>query len=237
MTRVKICGLMNGEDVDLCVKAGVHAVGFVVDFPVSVPWNLTKAEARKLIDKVPPFVSSCVVTGGDVERILAVAKATRPDIVQLHYQETLQEVKDLAQRLSLLGIKTIKALRIDSEGKCAFEFPDPAIAARALAETKISALLVDSYTASRPGGTGVTVDVSTFKTIRQEIALPVILAGGLNPNNVLSLIQDTNPYAVDVLTGLEERPGRKDPEKVYRFMQAIKALELKMGRPDQVPSL
>ncbi|MDD2421324.1 MAG: phosphoribosylanthranilate isomerase [Heliobacteriaceae bacterium] len=218
MTRVKICGLMNREDVDLCVNAGVHAVGFVVDFPVPVPWNLTKAEARKLIDKVPPYVSSSVVTGGPVASIMAVAKATRPDIVQLHYQETLEEVKELAYRLSLLGIKAIKALRIDSDGKCAFEIPDPANAARALAGTKTSALLVDSYTASRPGGTGVTVDLSTFKAIRQEIALPVILAGGLNPANVLQFIQETNPYAVDVLTGVEERPGKKDPEKVYRFM-------------------
>jgi len=230
MTRVKICGLMNGEDVDLCVNAGVHTVGFVVDFPVPVPWNLKKAKARKLIDKVPPFVSSSVVTGGPVESILAVAKATRPDIVQLHYQETLQEVKELAHRLSLLGIKTIKALRIDSDGKCAFEIPDPAIAARALTETKISALLVDSYTSSLPGGTGITVDLSTFKTIRQEIALPVILAGGLNPDNVLQIIHETNPYAVDVLTGVEERLGKKDPKKVYRFMQGIKALELNMSR-------
>jgi len=194
----------------------------VVDFPVPVPWNLTKAEARKLIDKVPPFVISTVVTGGTVEGILAVAKATRPDIIQLHFQETLPEVKELAHRLSLMGIKTIKALRIDGEGKCAFEIPDPAAAARALAETKISALLVDAYTASRPGGTGVTVDFKTFKTIRQETALPVILAGGLNPDNVLQYIQETNPYAVDVLTGVEERPGRKDPEKVYRFMQVLK---------------
>lgn len=226
MTRVKICGLMNKEDVELCVNAGVHTVGFVVDFPVSVPWNLTKAEAWKLIDKVPPFVSSSVITGGAVETILAVAKATRPNIIQLHYQETLQEVKELAHRLSLLGIKTIKALRIDSNGKCAFEIPDPAIAARALAETEISALLVDSYTDSRPGGTGVTVDLSTFNTIRQEIALPVILAGGLNPANIRQLIHEAKPYAVDVLTGVEDRPGRKNSEKVYRFMQGIKAFEV-----------
>ncbi len=225
MTRAKICGLMNQDDVALCVKAGAHTVGFVVDFPVPIPWNLTKAEAEALISKVPPFVSSCVVTGGPVEQVLAVAKATRPNIVQLHHQETLAEVKELAHQLGLLGIKTIKALRIDSSGKCAFEFPDPAIAARTLAETEISAIVVDSYTAARPGGTGVTVDLSTFKTIQQEIDLPVILAGGLNPENVLQIIHKTNPYAVDVLTGVEEGPGRKDPAKVFRFMQAIKALD------------
>lgn len=222
MTRVKICGLMNRTDVDLCVKAGVHCVGFVVDYPLPVPWNLTRGEARKLIDKIPPLVNSAVVTGGSVESILAVAKATRPDIIQLHYQETLPEVKELSHRLSLLGIKTVKALRIDGNGKCAFEISDPADAARALAETKISALLVDSYTASLPGGTGVRVDLSTFMTIRQATDLPVILAGGLNPSNVLQLIKETNPYAVDVLTGVEQESGRKDLQKVYHFMKEIK---------------
>jgi phosphoribosylanthranilate isomerase len=215
---------MNKEDVDLCVKAGVHTVGFVVDYPVPVPWNLTKVEGRKLIDKLPPFVSSCVVTGGTVESIMAVAKATRPDIVQLHYQETLPEVKELAHRLSRLRIKTIKALSIDSNGKCAFEITDPAAAARALAETKISALLVDSHTASRSGGTGVTVELTTLKTIQQSIALPLILAGGLNTANVREYIQEIHPYAVDVLTGVEKIPGKKDLDKVYQFMQIIKSI-------------
>ena len=116
MTRVKICGLMNEEDVNLCVKAGVHTVGFVVDYPVPVPWNMTRAEARRLVEKVPPYVSSCVVTGGTVENILAVAEAVRPDLIQLHYQETLPEIKELAHRLGRQGIKTIKALRIERQG-------------------------------------------------------------------------------------------------------------------------
>lgn len=224
MTRVKICGLMNREDVELCVKEGAHALGFVVDFPEPVPWNLTTVEARELISKVPPFVSSCVVTGGTVEKILAVSKATCPNIVQLHYQETLQDVKEIAHQLSLRGIKTIKALRIDRDGNCAFEISEPARAARALAETEISALLVDSYTASRPGGTGVTVDVLTFKTLQHESALPVILAGGLNPENVAQRIHQTHPYAVDVMTGVEKTFGRKDPEKVYQFMQELRGV-------------
>ncbi len=231
MTRVKICGLMNEKDVELCVRAGVHTVGFVVDYPVPVPWNITKTEAAKLIAKVPPFVSSCVVTGGAVDRIISVAKDTRPNIIQLHYQETLPEVRELAQRLSLLGIKTIKALRIDREGKCAFELSDPVMAARALAETKISALLVDSYTASRPGGTGVTVDLATFKAIREAVTIPVILAGGLNPDNVQQIIQQTNPFAIDVLTGVEKSPGRKDQTKVSRLITSLG----QMGQGDRSP--
>gem|GEM_PF-4954359 len=68
MTRVKVCGLMNQKDLELCVQAGVHTTGFVVDFPEPVPWNLSPAEARRLIDKVPAMVSSCVVTGGAVDK-------------------------------------------------------------------------------------------------------------------------------------------------------------------------
>lgn len=226
MTRVKICGLMNSEDVFLCVQAGVHTAGFVVDFPVPVPWNLTRAEARELICQVPALVSSCVVTGGTVEKILALARTTRPNIIQLHHQETLEEVKELAGRLKRLGIKTIKALRINGEGRCVFEIPDPASAARALVKTGISAIVVDSFTTAMPGGTGVAVDLSTYNNIQKESALPVILAGGLNPSNILQVIQETRPYAVDVLTGVEEKPGRKDPDKVYRFMRSVNAADL-----------
>ncbi|KJS18896.1 MAG: N-(5'-phosphoribosyl)anthranilate isomerase [Clostridiaceae bacterium BRH_c20a] len=225
MTRVKMCGLMNRKDVDLCVQAGVHMVGFVVDYPIPVPWNLTMAEAKKLIQQVPPFVSTCVVTGGSVEKILALVKKTCPNVVQLHYKETLQEVKELAHQLNLRGIKTIKALRIDDSGICDFEIADPTMAARELAKTGISAILVDSYTISKPGGTGVMVDLPTFRIIQHESSLPVILAGGLNPANILSIINKNRPYAVDVLTGIEKRPGYKEQVKIDRFMKNVQSIE------------
>ncbi|KAF1085143.1 N-(5'-phosphoribosyl)anthranilate isomerase [Sporotomaculum syntrophicum] len=221
MTRVKICGLMNRRDINLCVRAGVHMLGFVVEYPIPVPWNLTPAKARELIGQVPPFVGTCIVTGGSCEKVLTLVSKTNPNVVQLHYQETLAEIKELARRLKIRGIKTIKALRIDSNGQCDFEISDPATAARVLAKTGIAAILVDSYTNSMPGGTGVRVDLATFKTIQQESSLPVILAGGLNPTNILPIIQKIHPFAVDVLTGVENKPGEKDPEKIERFMQSI----------------
>ena len=133
MTRVKICGLMNQKDVNLCVQAGVHMVGFVVDYPISVPWNLTMSKARELIHQVPPFVSACVVTGGTVKKVLDLVNETCPNVVQLHYKETLQEVKELAHQLKLRGVKTIKALRIDDKGNSDFEINDPIMAAQELA--------------------------------------------------------------------------------------------------------
>lgn len=213
---------MNLEDLELCVRAGVHSAGFVVDFPVPVPWNLSPGEAAPLICKVPPFVSSCVVTGGSVDKILNLAKNTRPDIVQLHHQETLEDVKELSSQLACIGIKTIKALRIDGQGQCAFEIPDPIKAARALEETGISALVVDSFTTALPGGTGIMVNLSTFKRVRDNTNLPVILAGGLNPGNAFKVLEESRPQAIDVLTGVEERPGRKDPGKVRELMKIVR---------------
>jgi len=224
LIRVKICGLMNRQDINLCVRAGVHMLGFVVDYPIPVPWNLTPAKARELIEKVPPFVGTCIVTGGSCEKVLTLVNKTCPNVVQLHHQETLDEVKEIARQLKIQGIKTIKALRIDSNGNCDFEISDPAMAARALAKTGIAAILVDSYTNSMPGGTGVTVDLATFRTIQQESSLPAILAGGLNSTNILPVIQKIHPFAVDVLTGVENRPGEKDPEKIERFMQNIQSV-------------
>lgn len=210
---------MDPADVDLCVRAGVHAVGFVVDYPVPVPWNLTPSKARDLINKVPPFVNSVVVTGGPPEKIVELANTIRPDIVQLHYKETLADVKEIACRLDRMGIKAIKALRVNNEGKCDFEIANPVAAAKALSETKIAAILVDSYTAVRPGGTGIQVDRGVFKEISEAVSLPLVLAGGLNPANICQIIAECKPYAVDVLTGVEETPGRKDPEKVNQFMK------------------
>lgn len=211
---------MNNKDVQLCIKAGVDMLGFVVDYPTPVPWDLSIDEARELIQHVPPFVSTCVVTGGTVEKVIDIALETRPNVVQLHYKETLSEVKEIASELRIYGIKTMKALRIDSKGNCNFEINDPAMAVYELSKTGLSAILVDSYTESMPGGTGVMVNLSAFRTIQKESTLPVILAGGLNPTNIQSLINEVHPFAVDVMTGVEEKPGKKDAERILEFMKS-----------------
>ncbi len=221
MTRVKLCGITNERDIDICAKAGVHVLGFVVAYPVPVPWNLTPERARELIESVPPFIQTCVVTGGEVDKILDIAALTRPNLVQLHYRESLAEIAEMARSLKQQGMKTIKALRINSDGRCDFEIPDPAIAAKALSKSGISAILADSYTETMPGGTGVAVELRTFRRIKKESSLPVILAGGLNPANIENIVREAQPYAVDILTGAEESPGHKNPDKINRLMAAV----------------
>jgi len=221
MTRVKVCGLMNIKDVNLCVQAGVHVLGFVVEYPISVPWNLTKTLAKELISNVPPFVSTCVVTGGTVEKVVEVVNETCPNIVQLHYEETLDEVKEIVKKLQPMGIKVIKALRVGSDSKCKFEITNPVLAACELEKAGVSGILLDSYTESRPGGTGITIDLSVFIEVQKRCGLPVILAGGLNPGNIASVVEKVKPFAVDVLTGVEDKPGCKSHDKIVSFMNGL----------------
>jgi len=222
MTRVKICGLMNEEDVALCARAGADMLGFVAEYPEPVPWNLTSVEAAELVRKVPPPVETCLVTGGSLGKILELARSIKPQLVQLHHREKLSETAEITKRLSRLGIKTIKALRFDERGFCDFEIRDPALAAALLAEAGVAAILVDAYTAARPGGSGTMVDLATFLAVRQASAVPVVLAGGLNPANIGEIIRKVKPAAIDVLTGVEERPGKKDPLKVTGFMRGAR---------------
>lgn len=225
MTRVKVCGLMNIDDICICAQAGVHALGFVVDFPVPVPWNLTRAEAARLVSRVPPFVGTCAVTGGKPDIVIETAEAVCPDIVQLHYGETLGEVREIALALKPKGIKTIKALRINSNGRCDFEIEDPQLAARALSESGVSALLVDSHTETMPGGTGIEVGTDIYLKIKNNSSLPVILAGGLNSSNIGRVIGEAKPFAVDILTGVERAPGCKDAGKLRAFMDIVQNME------------
>jgi phosphoribosylanthranilate isomerase len=221
MVRVKICGLMTEKDTEACIDAGVHTLGFVANYPEPVPWNLSRSEAAHLVGKVPPYVCTCVVTGGIPDDVTETALSIRPDMLQLHYRESLDDISHIVKSLRTEGIKVIKALRIRADGQCDFEIENPAEAANALSETGVSAILVDSFTEAIPGGTGISVDLATFLTIKGNSTVPVILAGGLDPDNVGGVVRAARPFAVDVLTGVEIRPGLKDAEKIRRFIHEV----------------
>ena len=227
MTRVKICGLMTQGDIRLCAKAGADAVGFVTEYPVPVPWNLDRAKARELVAFTPPFVTTTAVVGGPVESILQIADTVRPHFLQLHGDETKEEIEHICSSLADTGIKVIKALRIDIDtGKARFSIEDPLEAATVLAETGISGLAVDSKTANRPAGTGVPLDWSAVERISSSISIPLILAGGLTIQNVSEAIERVRPYGVDIISGVEKAPGVKDEERVCRFVQAAKQIRM-----------
>ncbi|MDY0170667.1 MAG: phosphoribosylanthranilate isomerase [Thermoguttaceae bacterium] len=219
MTRVKICGNTEQQQVDLCVDAGADCLGFVVEYPVAVPWNLAREEARPLLCRVPPMIGRAVVTGGEPEHVLEIASTLLPHCVQLHTDNTLEETALLAKELARMGIDLIRALRIDAtSGIARGEIADPVHAALALQDARAAAILLDACTVTMPAGTGTRVDWSIACRIRKAVHVPLILAGGLTPQNVARAIEQVRPYAVDVISGVEASRRVKDADLVRQFV-------------------
>lgn len=222
-TRVKLCGLMSTDDIGLAVHAGADALGFVTEYPVAVPWNLARQRAAELVAAAPPFVTTVAVVGGPVDHILAIARAVRPHFLQLHGDETLDEIRQICASLQDTGIKVIKALRVDVDtGQALFSVADPVQASTVLSGSGIAALVVDSKTASRPAGTGVTLDWSIVREVAAAISLPLILAGGLTVENIAQAIAQIRPYGVDVISGVEIESGVKGQQLAVDFVRAAK---------------
>jgi phosphoribosylanthranilate isomerase len=226
MVRVKLCGLMSTEDVKMAEAAGADALGFVTEYPVPVPWNLDRDRAACLAAEVSPFVTTVAVVGGAPEEMVRIARKVRPRILQLHGDESLEDIRQVLDGLEGTGIRVIKALRIDVDtGEALFELADPRQAGLALAGSGISALIVDSKTSSRPAGTGVALDWGVSARMVEDVDLPLILAGGLSSENVAAAVAKVKPYAVDVISGVEREPGIKDGEKMRKFVAAAKGLK------------
>nr|WP_122013183.1 phosphoribosylanthranilate isomerase [Maliibacterium massiliense] len=217
MTQLKICGLTRAEDVRMCCALGVDIAGFVVEYPGNVPWNLSRKAAAPLLACVSGATRRCIVTGGAPARVLALAEALRPDYVQLHYSETLEETRLVAQALHAMGIRTIKAIPVTPEGACQMPgFSTPEQAARALSGTKAAMLLLDARSACDPAAPGRTLDLALYRRVQQAAALPVALAGGLTPENLASVLTQAAPPMVDILSGVERASGCKDAAAVRR---------------------
>ncbi len=228
MTRIKVCGMTNEEDIRLCAAAGVHALGFVVEYPIDVPWNLDRRRARELMRTVPPFVSRVIVVGDDPATVVELAELLKPHAVQLHGSEPLSVTVDLVPALKDLGVQVIKALRISvATGKCSSPCENPLEAARLIAETGVDALVLDSVSDVMPAGTGQSIEWTMARKIRESVPLPIILAGGLHSANVAQALAAVNPYGVDVISGVENPVGKKNPEKVRAFVETVSGLRPK----------
>ncbi|MBI5524239.1 MAG: phosphoribosylanthranilate isomerase [Desulfarculus sp.] len=200
MTRVKICGLTNLEDALAAVAAGADALGFVL---APSPRRVTPDQARAIIRRLPPLVATVGVFVDEPVREVARLKAwCGLDWAQLHGQETPEEVEALSPRI-------IKALAV---GRLA---PDPQAYPEAL-------LLLDTALAGRTGGTGQAFDWGLAVDLARQ--RPIILAGGLHPGNVAQAISTVKPFAVDVSSGVEREPGRKDHAKIRSFVARAKGL-------------
>lgn len=203
-TRVKICGITREPDRECAVRAGADAVGFITDVPVETPREIPPERAGDLVSGVPPFVTSVLVTmPGTPAEAVELSERTGADAIQVHGTLTPEEVETLGERVDIPVIAAVDG------GETAIE---------AYAEAA-SALLVDSTGEDGGGGTGRTHDWDRSRELREEISTPLILAGGLTPENVAGAVERVDPFAVDTASGVERTGGQKDPEAVERFVR------------------
>ena len=208
--RVKICGITRKEDLDVATAAGADAVGFVVGI-ASSPRNLSVSEAERLIRQVPPFVTSVLVTVPRSIEDFTVFEKLNPDAIQIH-GDNMRAARCI--RLKLPNTQLIKGINTNL-------FEDLDFASNAL--KPFDAVLLDSFVEGRYGGTGVVHDWELSKRVKQAIQpKPLILAGGLNPENVAKAVRAVVPYAVDVSSGVEQKPGIKSQQKIVEFIKNAK---------------
>jgi phosphoribosylanthranilate isomerase len=202
--RVKVCGITTPEDGVMAVLAGADAIGLVF-WPKS-PRHVDLERARAVARALPPFVLRVgVFVDASAAVIAAAVEAGGLDLLQLHGAEP-PEVFDALPRRGL------KAIRVGP----GFD------AAEALRyEGHAAGLLLDTQAASAPGGTGETFDWSLAQEVRRRAGF-LALAGGLNAGNVATAIAAVRPDAVDVSSGVESAPGRKDADKVRAFIEAVR---------------
>lgn len=202
-TRVKICGITTWEDARLAVDLGAAALGF--NFYPPSPRAISPADAWSIIRRLPPFVEAVgVFVDWPPVVVDALSRALRLSSMQLHGMEPPEEVAELGKNR-----RVIKAIRV----RKGFHM-------RSLARYRgADAILLDGFAAGLHGGTGHTID---WELAREAGRFGrIILAGGLMPENVAEAIRVAQPYAVDVASGVEAKPGRKDPAKMRALFAAV----------------
>ncbi len=204
-TRVKICGITRPEDGLAAARLGADAIGLVF-YPPS-PRAVTPAQAADIVRALPPFVTTVgLFVNATPEAIAEAADAAALDLLQFHGDEP-------PEACTGHGRPWIKALRMA---------PELDVAAEARCYAGARGLLLDAYRPGVPGGTGETFD---WARIPAGLSLPLILAGGLTPENVAAAVRQVRPWAVDVSGGVEAEKGIKDAAKVAAFIDEVRRVD------------
>jgi len=200
-TAVKICGITRAEDALAAARLGAHALGFI--FYAKSPRHVVAQRVAEIVRVLPPFVAAVGLfvnpEANDVERVLEQVPL---DLLQFHGEES-------PAFCNRFRVPYIKAVRVRA-GLDLLQYAQLHSAARGL--------LLDAFVEGAHGGTGTAFD---WSLIPRELPLPVILSGGLNPDNVADAIRRVRPWAVDVSSGVEASPGIKDPRKITAFMNEV----------------
>jgi len=202
ITKIKICGITEYQDAALAAKLGAYALGFI--FAPS-PRKISKEKAKGIIHSLPPFIKS---VGVFVDEVPALIRETVAfcglDLVQLHGRETPETCMELMPL-------TIKAFRIKTTASLEKIKPY---------QGKCRGILLDTYSQSSMGGTGRTFDWN-LALVAKGMYGPIVLAGGLDISNIEDAISKVSPYAIDINSGIEDRPGKKNHELMRELFDKI----------------
>ena len=221
MTWVKICGMTNLEDALIAVEAGADAVGFV--FYEKRPRCVSVASAKRIVEKLPQQTEKVgVFVNEEEETICSVADEVGITAAQMHGDNEDPHVAELIvkRRPELKVLAAISMRHPNPRGWAMMWDPD-----------SVNAFLVDSGTGVNPGGTGEMFDWFGAVPVLSDIKRlgRVVAAGGLTPQNVGEAIRVLQPWGVDVASGVEAHPGKKDPEKVRAFVRAVREFDRKVS--------
>jgi len=207
--KVKICGIKSERDLAMAINAGADAVGFITEVPVDSPRKITLSEASRLIAHVPLFVTSVlVIMPESADEAINMIHAAKPTAVQIHNSLPFKELEKIKET----GVKLIKTVPVSIHADA-----DMLIDLVKDLSGIADAVLLDTVLDGKTGGTGVTHNWELSSKVVLNAGLPVILAGGLNPENVKAAVQCVRPHAVDTASGVET-DGRKDEMKVINFI-------------------
>jgi phosphoribosylanthranilate isomerase len=209
MIQIKICGITNAADALAAIDAGANLLGF--NFYEKSPRHISEAEAAKIRSRFPKKVEAVgIFVNHPLAEVTALCKSLKLDAAQLHGDEPPETVAELARTLTVW-----KAFRVE-----------PDFRLETLDEyTEAGAFLFDAAHTGQYGGTGRTTDWDVAR--RAALGHRIILAGGLNLENVAAAVRIVRPYAVDVASGVESKPGKKDHGRMREFIQEVRRGERK----------
>ena len=211
-TRIKMCGITNIEDAEEGIRAGVDALGFI--FVEDSPRYIEPEKVKEIVEQLSPFVD---LVGVFVDRenveVQEIIDYCGLSYAQLHGSESPEYCSQIAYSAS--PCKVIKAFRVGPKTAAAEFHPY---------QNEVQGYLLDTYVADQAGGTGRTFDWEIVRSL--ELQRPVILAGGLTPENVGEAILKVQPFAIDVNSGVELRPGLKDYDKLGALLEEVRKADL-----------
>ena len=200
-TRIKICGIKHLDDALKAVEFGADAIGLI--FVEKSPRYVSLTEARFIAESMPPFVTVVgLFMNAPTEVVREALKVVPLNLLQFHGEET----PEFCDQFEMPYIKVLRMRENANVVAFAQEYPNAA------------GILLDAYHKGVGGGTGQTFD---WDLIPENLPLPLILAGGLDPGNVASAVETVRPYAVDVSSGVESEPSIKDHKKIEQFIKEV----------------